>query len=63
MTNKELREILLGYPDNCPVRFFNRDETEGSPFYEIKTAEYTQVNNETIMSCVLTDDPEGVTQR
>jgi len=59
MTVAELKEALKEYPPHYSVVFFNCDDREGSPYYDIAMTERYK-NTEGIPCCVLTDNPEGV---
>lgn len=58
MRVNELKKLLKGQED-CELFFFNRDENEGSQFYQINSVEFRK-NDRGGMRCVLTDDVEGV---
>jgi hypothetical protein len=67
MTVTELRDALaqahLEGRGGCRVCFYNSEEKEGLPYYELVTVEFRRTGLSKRESCVLTDSPEGVDRK
>jgi len=62
MTVAELKAELEGFRPDCPVVFFDCDESQGSPYCNIVTLEFG--NNEAgTLCCVLTGSVDGMRHR
>ena len=67
MTVTELRDTLAKAHSEgrgaCRVCFYNSEDTEGLPYYEVVTVAFHRTGLSKRESCVLTDSPEGVDRK